>query len=821
MSILKRGIIIFSSIIVFAILITFSISYFIIDRGFLELEQENTSRILMQTEYNLLDQRREFSAINGDLASSDDTYNFIEEKNNTYIESNLSDESISELNIDFMMFLNQAEELVYDKAIEYEYNRFTGNLLSEKTGLSEELSDFINDYKILINHNNQESGISGLIILDDKPVLVSSRPILKSNRGGPPRGLLIIGRFLDDEEIESFASITYSTISLITIGEPGLPEEILESINSENTYEIIIIPESENTVSGYRVLNDIEGNHSFVLEVRLPRDIYNKGRITELLIILIVSGIILVFGLLIFFAVYRFGIKRLGNLNAEVKNIGEEKDFTRRIDTRGEDELSTLSTSINSMLDELNDVQNSLKRSEGRYRSLFENSLDGIYISTKDGKYIDANPSLVRMLDYASREELLSVNIPEKVYYSSGERPSREDRNRVFETSLKRKDGTRIFVEISSRVICDSEGNSFYQGIVRDITLRRNAEERIRLLSFHDELTGLYNRAYFEEELIRLNTKRQLPLSIIMGDVNGLKLVNDAFGHKHGDELLIKCARIFEECSRKDDIVARWGGDEFIILLPKTPIENALKIIERVNERCKISKLNGIPISISLGAAAKISDLQEIEKVIKEAEDMMYKNKLIERKTITNMIVASLEKTLWEKSGETSEHAARVREISRRLGKEAGLDKSDLADLELLAVIHDVGKIAVPDEILSKSGELTQKEWEVIKRHPEVGFSIAQSTTQLAPIAEAILSHHERWDGKGYPQGLAGKEIPLISRIVAVVDAFDVMTNGTPYREPLDREDAFKRIEAGAGTLYDPELVKKFAGLIDNYIEII
>ena len=116
---------------------------------------------------------------------------------------------------------------------------------------------------------------------------------------------------------------------------------------------------------------------------------------------------------------------------------------------------------------------------------------------------------------------------------------------------------------------------------------------------------------------------------------------------------------------------------------------------------------------------------------------------------------------------------------------------------------------------------MKQKEWEVIKRHPEVGFSIAQSTTQLAPIAEAILSHHERWDGKGYPQGFVGKEIPLISRIVAVVDAFDVMTSGTPYREPLAREDALKRIEAGAGTLYDPELVKKFAGLIDNYIEII
>ncbi|MES0341951.1 MAG: diguanylate cyclase, partial [Candidatus Humimicrobiaceae bacterium] len=625
MSILKRGIIIYSFIIVFAILITFLISYFIIDRGFLEIEQENTSRVLAQTEQNLLNQRRNLLAINDDRASSDDTYNFIEEKNDEYIESNLTDETFIALNIDFMIFIDQSREVVYGKAIEYEYSRFTGNLLGEETDISEELSKYISDYKNLVNHKDQESGISGLITIDDKPVLVSSQPILKSNDSGPAKGSLIVGRFLDDELIKGLASIKNSIVRLISIDDPGIPEEILERINTGKTHEVFIMPINENYISGYRILNNIEGDHSLVLEVRLSRDIYNKGRTTEFIILFIVIGIILVLGLLLFFIIYRFLLKRLGNLSTEVKNIGEDKDFARRINTRGQDELSILSSSINSMLDEMNVVQSNLKQSEGRYRSLFENSLDGIYISTMDGDYIDVNPSLVSMLGYGSKEELLSINIPEKVYYSSEERPSREDRNRIFETRLKRKDGTRIIVEISSKVIHDSEGNSFYQGIVRDITLRKKAEEKIRLLSFHDELTGIYNRSYFEEELIRLNTKRQLPLSIIMGDVNGLKLVNDAFGHQHGDELLKRCARIFEESSRKDDIIARWGGDEFIILLPKTPMENALKIIERVNDRCKTSKLNGIPISISLGAATKISDSQEIGKVIKEAEDAMYK----------------------------------------------------------------------------------------------------------------------------------------------------------------------------------------------------
>ncbi|MCL5070749.1 MAG: diguanylate cyclase [Actinobacteria bacterium] len=267
---------------------------------------------------------------------------------------------------------------------------------------------------------------------------------------------------------------------------------------------------------------------------------------------------------------------------------------------------------------------------EDKYRSLFERSLDGIYESTIEGKYIDANPALVRMLGYNSKEELFNIDIPTQLYASKDDRPKTCKRDRAFETKLKKKDGSLIYVEISSRVVYENGKPSFYEGIVRDITERKKIEEQLKFLSFHDKLTGLFNRAYFEEELKKLDTERQLPLSIVMADVNGLKFTNDMFGHAEGDILLCKCAQIFKKCFRREDVVARWGGDEFIILLPKTPKQEFINIINRIEKECLKSNGQKIPISISMGGSTKIEKHKDINSVIIEAEEMMYKKKVIE-----------------------------------------------------------------------------------------------------------------------------------------------------------------------------------------------
>ncbi|NSW76479.1 MAG: PAS domain-containing protein, partial [Candidatus Atribacteria bacterium] len=313
--------------------------------------------------------------------------------------------------------------------------------------------------------------------------------------------------------------------------------------------------------------------------------------------------------------------------------------------------------------------------------------------------------------------------------------------------------------------ILDENGKVFrVVEVSMNITERKKAEEKIRYLSFHDTLTGLYNRLFFQEELRRLDVSRQLPLSIIMGDVNNLKLVNDAFGHEAGDELLRKIALVLLRSCRKEDIVARWGGDEFLILLPKTSSEVAREIIERIRRLCQeeSERIGGnIPLSISLGCATKEKKEEAIQDIINEAESRMYRNKLVESRSARSVLIVSLERSLWEISEETEVHSQRLKDIALRMGAMLGLSTTELDALELLARLHDLGKLGVARSILTKPGPLDEKEWEEIKRHPDIGYRIAQVSPELLPVAEGILTHHERFDGSGYPQGLKGEEIPL------------------------------------------------------------
>jgi diguanylate cyclase (GGDEF)-like protein len=356
-------------------------------------------------------------------------------------------------------------------------------------------------------------------------------------------------------------------------------------------------------------------------------------------------------------------------------------------------------------------------------------------------------------------------------------------------------------------------------GITRDITDRKKYENKIKHMSFHDYLTGLYNRAYFEEELLRLNTERNLPLSIILGDLNGLKMVNDTYGHDKGDELLIKVAEVLKQCFRKSDIISRWGGDEFIILLPLTDYSRAEEIAGKIEKACYQCSSHDLPLSISLGISTKVKEDESIEGILKAAEDKMYLQKMGDEKRTHRSMIFSLEKSLDKKDYETEEHVKRMGDLALLLGKGLNLPEDKLNELVMLAALHDIGKIAVADSIILKPGKLTPQEWELVKKHPEVGYRIAKSSTDLAAIADAILTHHENWDGSGYPEGLKGEKIPLVSRIISIVDAYDAMTNDRPYRRAFAKEQAIAEIRRCSGTKYDPKLVEVFLKAMDRNYE--
>ncbi len=270
--------------------------------------------------------------------------------------------------------------------------------------------------------------------------------------------------------------------------------------------------------------------------------------------------------------------------------------------------------------------QQKIRLSEEKFRTLFENSIDGIFIATPQGKIIDANSSLASMLGYGSREEFVGANIMDM---------GPDDHNKCIiegmrEATLTKKDLSKIHVEISSKIIYEGPQAKLCQGIVRDITSRKKAEKQLKFLSFHDSLTGLYNRYYFEEEIKRINNgfKRFFPISIISMDINNLKTVNDNFGHKEGDKMLKETARILESLVRKEDILARIGGDEFCAILPRTPQKVALKRKEKLNKLIK--KHNGenkLDISIAIGIAATNHDEQGINDALNRADNLMYVHK--------------------------------------------------------------------------------------------------------------------------------------------------------------------------------------------------
>ncbi|MGM0437100.1 MAG: HD domain-containing phosphohydrolase [Bacillota bacterium] len=353
-----------------------------------------------------------------------------------------------------------------------------------------------------------------------------------------------------------------------------------------------------------------------------------------------------------------------------------------------------------------------------------------------------------------------------------------------------------------------------------DITEQRKKENKIKYISYHDKLTGLYNRSYLEEEIKRLDVNRKLPISIIMADLNGLKLVNDSYGHKEGDKLLVNAADTLKECCRNEDIVGRWGGDEFLIFLPETDQKAAKKITERIKNKSKKIKINSekkgtIPLSMAIGFSVKNNENEDIYEILNKAEDRMYKNKLIESRSVKGHILDTLINTLSEKSQETKEHSTRMEDLALQLGKKISLSSSKLDKLALMTKLHDIGKVIIPQEILNKKEDLTKKEWNKIKEHPATGHRITSSTEEFSHVSKGILAHHEHWNGSGYPQGLKGEEIPLLARIIAIVDAYDVMTHDRPYQKTKTKKEAIRELQRCSGTQFDPELVDKFIEIVE------
>lgn len=454
--------------------------------------------------------------------------------------------------------------------------------------------------------------------------------------------------------------------------------------------------------------------------------------------------------------------------------------------------------------------------------NLLVNSPNPIAVLNADGSIKYLNPSFEKMTGFLLTE-VAGIKPPFPWWVKENYKETSEFLKKVPDGTANRseihyqtKDGRKIWVLINNSIQKIGDKVQYYITNIIDITDKKNAQDKLEYLSFHDSLTSLYNKAYFDEEIKRLGKSRKIPLSIIFGDANNLKLVNDVFGHNKGDELLKKVSKVLQKCCRKEDIISRWGGDEFAIILPDTNLSTANNIIERIKIACHLESDGKYPVSIALGAAVKETEDDDINIIFKTAEDNMYRKKMIERKSMASSVFSFFVTALFERRLEDEDHTERLKNYINKLGMHLNLSEKQIKELTMLAKFHDIGNIAISEKVLEKTGKLADEDWDAIRRHPEIGCKIAESFTEISSICEFILSHHEYWNGEGYPRKLQGSAIPFISRIIAIADAYDVMINGTTYKAAVSKSDAIVELEKYAGTQFDPELVEKFIEVVKS-----
>lgn len=492
-----------------------------------------------------------------------------------------------------------------------------------------------------------------------------------------------------------------------------------------------------------------------------------------------------------------------------------------------------ISCSENKVLACIRDITNIVnqerdkRKIEVNYRKIFEENFVGIEIYNKEGKLTAINNACLEMFGIDDKKEVLGFslfndpNIPEeekqkiiktgKTDFVIDFKFDLVEEKKLYKTN---ETGTKhLFVKI--RKINFEQNEIGYMVFVTDVTYIYNKEKELDYLANHDILTNLKNRYYFEKYLEKEINIKDYPITLIMGDIDGLKIINDSLGHTEGDRYIKEISKKLTKTFHSAECISRIGGDEFIIIYKNFDEEYIKTVIKKAVDEISTIHYDIVKPTVSFGYSILYNDDKDIYFAYKEAENKMYKTKLFKKASSRNDTLKSLLKVLEHRTHENAKHGRQIENLAVKIALKMGLSYQIIDEIRILSKLHDIGKIGIPDSILNKKDKLNEEEWKIMQTHSEIGFRIASSINQIHTIAKGILHIHEWWNGNGYPTGLEGEQIPIISRIVAVADAYDSMTSNRVYRTKLTKEQAVNLIISESGTHFDPIIVDYFVKVIN------
>lgn len=390
------------------------------------------------------------------------------------------------------------------------------------------------------------------------------------------------------------------------------------------------------------------------------------------------------------------------------------------------------------------------------------------------------------------------------------------EKDQEFEWTAKISGENHIF-QCKFKCMKDSKNRGLGKIFVfNDITSMRKTYFELEQSTLYDALTGFYNKQSYLTQVPQWSDSRYWPVAVGVCNINGLRSLNDKFGSAYGDFVMQQLAHCVRVHIGEETFAAKLDNGDILAVMEGKTHEDAAVVFEAIKRDLEKFFSKDNEVHVEYGIAVKEREDVTMDRVLSDARTSMQNKKMLRDNSASSSLVDSLKQTLSESDYETEEHVERTREMAARLGKRMNLSDSDIGKLELLAVLHDIGKVAIPHHVLVKKGKLNDEEFKIMQQHTVKGYRIAKSSPELGDIADCILSHHEKWDGTGYPNRLKGEEIPLLARIISAVDSHDVMVHNRPYHQAMPEEDAIKELRRCAGTQFDPHIVEVFTELLEE-----